>query len=1282
MGVTHNDISPTNKGTTRLNRLSEKLLPDYFKVDERNTSDFLALISEYSRHIPFPSTNEKTKSGEGISWQPFFSQDISVVLASMSRINLEKIDEDFENSLQSAYDCVDEKDRIRRFGEIFEILHKLALRFLDWYEQVLMATKPGNYLEEKVKMDLGELIRQNMTDSILKINDISEKVKKSGLRLALPSIPLEKYPYFKQFSNPLNGSFDPFKGERPYDRINSALLEIRFIYRAVYNSLAYVVSHFPKYYEQSLEEKNDHNPHVALFIAFLNLFQFTLEEINSLTGRHLDFYFRKILQQEPLAARSDLVNVLIKLSPNFQSLILPKGTLLLAGRDADGDEILYETLEFAELNHAEIVSLKSIFVSKILEGQTWTYKLVTNLYAAQVANSKNGSGENFDEGKKDWSLFGEEQYKSGVQTMSNGEVGFAISSPMFNVSEGNRAFKVHLEFSEESTEIFEKLLRDFKATSSNKKNKDEDFKYAFFEVFGNGANAGFQIFVSSKAGWLNLGDIAPNEIFIESNPWAWNKFTVGFMVPASAPPLVPLDHNSSEGKNFDSHFPVVRFVLNPDRTPFLYSFLDKLELNTVVIDLEVDRLKSLRLYNDIGRLDASQPFQAFGPAPSLGSYMLVGHSELFRNKLTEIKFTVDWQNLPPAGFADYYKEFFPKGEPGLSEEMFKINLTALSGNEFKPNPDESTIVFNLFNEGKKYSIFNVDKPELLSILTVPDLPEVNHYDNNTQAGFFKFELSSPQEAFCHHIFQERFAEIAQENADMDNEEKSKYPNPPYTPLVKGISLGYKATETIKLETVDPKVRTKIYHIYPFGSAPIFERGRQALDTSVLLPQFEEDGYLFIGLKDLSAPQEISILFQLIAGETVITQTLPEIKWSYLSGNFWTDLKESQLLADTTEGFTKTGIVRLRIPGGISQYNELMPNGVYWLRVAIKGNPADVSRALDIRTQAVVASWVDNGKSERLKDPLPAFSISDLRRKIPQVKGVKQPYPSFDGLPAESQDEFFNRVSERLRHKGRAITQWDYERMVLSQFHTISQVKASSHLTDPQFVDPGKVRVIVVPGRNHSSDILTPKVNHSTLHEVRNYLKANSSPFVDVNVSNPVYEFVRVNFKVKFVGGANNGYNLERLKNAIKEQICPWLENPEDELSLGGNIEVEELYNYIKNLPYVQFITAFAVLHFFMVDEETGEYSYTSTADPRMSKEDKEFIRSTKPWSVLIPDEDHEITFIDKEVHMPAQFSLRPVDFQAKFQITPKLIKIKIQDKSVSWEQKLAYDQNDSFEINI
>ncbi len=1279
MGVSRQNSIPKRKGTSQHSRLSEKLLPQWFSVDERTPADFLAFSAAYADEIAFFDPVEEAK-GNLHSWQKFFTKDITVVLSAITSIDIDRIDATFDHHVQSIESNFDPLQKRVLFEDAFQFLVDLAGKLPAWLRLVVKMHAARETLEYEVEKELWKVIEQNEHAALHHLNEVVRQATGKGLLYTFQDLPFVDYLPLEGEAEVEEADVEIFKGQDTVAQIDFAMVELRSIYQVILNCLSYSKVHFKKYYERSITEKNDHHPDMALFMGFLDIFKHAQNDLNAVTLRHLEYYYNRILDQQYRPAISDAVHVCFELVNTALSCRISAGTLLFGGRENDGTEILYRTVEEAEINQAQISTLKSVFVSRVLEGQTWTYKLVTGMYGAPYANSLDGRGMPVDGPVRDWALFGEEQYKAGRSTMVPADIGFAISSPMFMMAEGTRKVKIHLTFSEseDSAGTYRKLIEDLSQGAD-----EESLKFALLEVFGRGKNCAFNVLLSGANGWIDIADEASNELYIESRPWSWNRITIAFTVPASCPPIVPIDPAKMNPEGFSTKFPVVKFGLNSRKTPFAYTFLETLRFDAIDIEVEVDKVKSITAFNDLGRLDASQPFQAFGPIPSKGSYLLLGAAEIFRKKVTNLKIYIDWQNLPQRGFAHYYNEYFD-GEVQLTEDKYKVNLTALSGYEFKPGEKDDPLPYKLFptEVGKTQVVIGVEDTNRLQIRPNPDMREVDFYDNSTPIGFLKLELKEPREAFGHQLFQERMSHIAIHNSNPDEPNKINYPNAPFSPVVKSVHMSYRAVDKIMPEQFDPTSRNSVYHIHPFGSSPVFTNGQLIMKQAALIPEYREDGYLYIGLKGLRPPQEISLIFQLAAGKTTFTAQLPDIEWSYLSNNEWEPLRTIDVLSDSTERFTRTGIIRMRLPTNITDRNGVLPGEYHWLRVTIKGDTENLSRALEIRTQAVLAEWVDNGKSERLREPLKAGSIRSMVNKKPEIRGVSQPYASFHARAAEVRDEYFQRVSERLRHKNRAISHWDFERIVLDRFHTINQVKCLSHISDPDFIEPGGLRVVVVPSSNQSTDELTPKVNHGTLLSIQNYLQGNSSPFVDVKVSNPSYEYVRVNCRVKFANNKNNGDSLEKLRKDIRLFICPWETEENGDVEIGGSIKVEDLYRFIKSLSYVDFVTKFAVLHFYVEDETTGIYQLLSTADPRLAEAERSHIRARKPWSVLIPDTDHEIEFTEREIEVAPDFSLEPVDFQGRFQISPHLIKILPKKVLAIENPNIRYDQEDQMRIFV
>ena len=75
--------------------------------------------------------------------------------------------------------------------------------------------------------------------------------------------------------------------------------------------------------------------------------------------------------------------------------------------------------------------------------------------------------------------------------------------------------------------------------------------------------------------------------------------------------------------------------------------------------------------------------------------------------------------------------------------------------------------------------------------------------------------------------------------------------------------------------------------------------------------------------------------------------------------------------------------------------------------------------------------------------VPAGTISETTTPIPGLGEIDQIGYSFGGRPVEDRKSLFTRASERLRHKQRAVSPWDYERLVLEAFPNVRRMPSST-----------------------------------------------------------------------------------------------------------------------------------------------------------------------------------------------------------------------------------------------
>jgi hypothetical protein len=277
----------------------------------------------------------------------------------------------------------------------------------------------------------------------------------------------------------------------------------------------------------------------------------------------------------------------------------------------------------------------------------------------------------------------------------------------------------------------------------------------------------------------------------------------------------------------------------------------------------------------------------------------------------------------------------------------------------------------------------------------------------------------------------------------------------------------------------------------------------------------------------------------------------------------------------------SGIIKFSLPDEASADNNLLTNGLHWIRARVGGNSEAFSDLINVHAQAVKASYVDDGNDpSRLKIELPAKTINKLVNKDFEIKSMSQPYPSFDGRIKEQKSEYYTRVAERLRHKQRGITIRDYEHLVLEQFPEIYKTKCINHTSKYSEYAPGNVSVVVIPyfKSQNEKNPFELKVSKAKLNKIRKFLVKLNSPFVKLDVRNPKYETIKVAFGVEFHIGFDRTFYEKQLNEEIKEFISPWAFGKEENVIFGGKINRSIILNFIEERPYVDYVTHFLMFH--------------------------------------------------------------------------------------------------------
>lgn len=823
-------------------------------------------------------------------------------------------------------------------------------------------------------------------------------------------------------------------------------------------------------------------PQLGLFLAFLKLFRHPRQQLNTLTASHLHFFYNRILQEEKKTAKPDSVYVFFELARNTRQFMLPAQSALSAGKDAQGNNLVYTTGRDAFLSQAKVTCSKA----------TRTYKHPGgSVYAYPVANSTDGLGTPLETGQG-WHPFG-----NHPSVAAAAKTGFGVSSPLLHAKEGIRTIEISLTLAGSGAMVPEKP------------------DPAAFEAQFTGAD-----------GWFNK---EVTGIRLEEKTLA---FTV--VLDVADPAVTAFSKDKHGYALYAVEHPLMVLIFKPGFTYSSYTFIQSLRIEQVTIRISVEKARALVVKNDFGTLDAAKAFQPFGYSPVKGSNLYLGLEETYSKPVDRFTIRMYWKGLPDS-FKTHYEGYMgPTNSLVNKNEDFTVTVAIEKQGEWVPvdHGTGSSNQFPLFGERLDLA---VKKQQIMGT-----------------TGLIRLTLASPAYAFGHALYPAVYARAIMSQLQ---QKTAPIPNEPYTPVMESIELGYTAAGDT----------TGFYHINPFGASPVRLPG-----SPLVSDELHQAGNLYLGFEQLHPPQQVAVFFNI---QQEIPLDKPPPGFYCLTARGWKELTNSQLLSDTTLGLKQTGIITLNLPGDMETGGPVMPAGFHWLKITVPEDADHFDRVLEIRTNAVCCT------AQQGHHHLPPSGITGFAKKIVEIKRVEQPYESFGGSPMEENAGYFTRVSEKLRHKMRCITPWDFERNILAQFPGIYKVRCLRH-SDGQdaHYSPGSVHIIVIPFAKQSGQarMLKPMATNSTLTAIRRFAEGIASPNARIKVTNPEYEEIRIAARVSFNKQADVGYYVTQLQHDLQRFLSPWAFRHEAEIPLGSKLYRSSVVGFIESRPYISFIASISL----------------------------------------------------------------------------------------------------------
>lgn len=918
-----------------------------------------------------------------------------------------------------------------------------------------------------------------------------------------------------------------------------------------------------------LASRSDWPPHLVLFLTFLKLFQHLQGDLNELTRRHLLNYYEKQLGLAHRAPERDSVHAIFELAQNAAATRLPAGTLLDGGKDGEGRPLPYALQNEIVVNSAVVAETRRVVVDTDIQHQRRVF--VSDGFSALEGPSAH--------------VFGRSQLSLDVSQrfMQEAPLGFAVAAPLLSLAEGERriTLRAHLRVS----------------------NTDP--------VNTQGLNDALTISLSGAEGWLTPDHV--DATLMADGGSGLPALALTIDVGSASPAIVAFDA-ALHGPGMVADRPVLRCLVRGASGAF--DLFDRFSVERVDLTVAVQGLRGLVVQNDEIPLDANKPMPLFGSQPRIGSVFYVGSAEVFSKKLDGLTFNLEWKS-PPDDLFEHYRGYFDNITNTLSDTFannFRVTVDLLHDRAFRRLLVNQTLFEPVTTDIKSisassgafnFAFLGLDYHEL------PDLEVPESFTAQSRAGFARLVLSEPTrddfaafatavpfEAFGHPVFARRYANQAIELARWTTGPKPLLPNEPYTPVLSSLTIDYHATATLVPDDDQPAA---FFVVGPHGAI----RAPRVADAR-LVPRVDARAQLLLGVRNLQPPGALTLYFEIDAGTATGGEVLAtgDTRWSYLAdGDVWRPLSPGSLLVDSTLGFQSAGIVAIDVPADATVEHQSLASGLVWLRAAIDKAPESAARTLSIRTQAALARFEPAAAplesfSTHLRQGLPAGTIKALSTRNAAIRGITQPQVSFGGRGPENDDDFIRRASERLRHRHRAVTPWDIERLALERFTEVFKAKCLPHTDADGAPRAGHTALVVVPNlrRGGFANPLEPRAGEDLLARMAEFFAGLSTPFLALHVIRPVFERIRVEAKVVFTRGRDPGYYSGVLNEDLRRFLSPWAYQDGEDILFGARIYRSEILAFIEGREYVDHLVGLRIFHTYSGVKAEGLGSMTIAQD--------------------------------------------------------------------------------------
>lgn len=676
--------------------------------------------------------------------------------------------------------------------------------------------------------------------------------------------------------------------------------------------------------------------------------------------------------------------------------------------------------------------------------------------------------------------------------------------------------------------------------------------------------------LSTVVGWVPI----PNEkVTIELAETGTSQYLTTIRVNSDFPPIAPIACPEEE-EEIDELELIEPCEKEGGLLVHFNEAAGDVAIKEMKLSVKAEGLSPMAIRNQEQVLEIKDDFKPFGLDAEPQTVFSFAHPELTHPAISSITTTPKWVGKP----RDIDKHYIAYKK--ITEKGFRLTIKSV----FK---DLDSVSYIEKTERKGVPLFG-DRPINFGPLkfpinvTVPcdkwDSEQLDPLEHNL---YFQFELTPQGFGVSQYplLMTDYSVQLGVYESRWIKGSVTDPPkvNTPYIPLWSEFIIDYETDELIwSADSMQQEIRVMSYE-------PL---GYQKYQGEVIGLGNNENGFFAIGIENITETSTGSLYLNGTIGNT--RADVGEVTWWYLSESGWKSF-EQHILVDETHQFTQTGLFTWTIPSDMVKTNPLMPLNQYWLKATLKKRepvnqrsctPTGCSQPSECQYSLITLNGLFANAVSILRDStelmessnahyLPAGSELTLAKKEVDFS-LTNPFNTSGEEFEESELEYWSRVFNRVRNRGRMVEIQDFEDLILRNFRDFVLVKCN-----PRILGSNRVNIVVVKKQFYGTYPFqnAPKCSVQTLNSVEKFVRQRTSPFfqtvIEPKVVNPCYREIGFLICILFKNRAHEAENEERLFNDLQRYINPWLFVPNTVPKFGCWFDFGSVMAEIQSKDYVE-----------------------------------------------------------------------------------------------------------------